>query len=160
MRKHRGFFVISFKNADFVDISLILCYNFNEVKVMDELTSLIKSEIKRQYKSVRQFSAAIDVPQSTIISAMKKGVGGTAFDTVLKMCKALHIKLSVNTGTSLDKEKNDLVEAFSELDEKGKYAVKALCGVELMRCRNIPILSISAASDKRQSNNSNELQTK
>ena len=65
----------------------------SEVKDMDELTMTIKNEIKRQYKSVRQFSAAIGIPQSTIISALRKGMGGTAFDTVVKMCSALGIKL-------------------------------------------------------------------
>ena len=42
---------------------------------MDELTTLIKNEIKRQYRSVRQFSMAIGVPQSTIVTALQKGIG-------------------------------------------------------------------------------------
>ena len=76
---------------------------------MDELTLLIKSEIKRQYKSVRRFAAEISVPQSTIISAMRKGISGTAFETVIKICNALDIKLSVNSGVFMDKEKAELL---------------------------------------------------
>ena len=117
---------------------------------MDEFTMLIKSEIKRQYKSVRQFAAAIDVPQSTIISAIRKGTGGTAFDTVIKMCNALGIKLSVNSGVFMDKEKTELLEYFGELDDRGKYTVRAVCNVELLRCRNVPVTSVVAALDKIQ----------
>ncbi len=123
---------------------------------MDELTTLIKSEIKRKYKSVRQFAAVIDVPQSTIISAIRKGVEGTAFETVVKICTALDIKLSLNSGQYIDKEKSELLECFSELDERGKHTVKSVCNVELMRCRNIPIMSIAAALEKLQNSSSGE----
>ena len=60
---------------------------------MDELTRLIKQEIKKKYKSVRQFSFAIGVAQTTVVSALKNGVSGTAFSTVMKMCKALDIQV-------------------------------------------------------------------
>lgn len=118
---------------------------------MDELTSLIKSEIKRQHKSVRQFSSKVDIPQSTIISALRKGVSGTAFDTVIKICSALNIRLSVNNGVFMDKEKSELLSAFSELDEIGKHTVKTVCNVETLRCRNIPLMTIvNAALEKKQ----------
>lgn len=117
---------------------------------MDELTMTVKSEIKRQYKSVRQFAAAIDIPQSTIISGLRKGIGGMAFDTVLKMCSALGVKLSVNSGVFMDKEKSELLEYFGELDDRGRYTVKSVCNVELLRCRNVPVTSMVAALDKIQ----------
>ena len=98
---------------------------------MDELTMIIKSEIKRKYKSVRQFAAAIEIPQSTIISAMRKGIGGTSFDTVVKICSSLDIKLSMSTGVFLDKDKTELLEVFSELDERGKNTVKSAAGTYL-----------------------------
>ena len=118
---------------------------------MDQLTMTIKNEIKRQYKSVRQFAAALDIPQSTIISALRKGIGGTAFDTVVKMCEALGIKLSMNAGVFMDKEKTELLETFSELDDRGKYTVRAVCNVELLRLKNIPVMSVVAALERLQS---------
>ena len=120
---------------------------------MDELTMTVKSEIKRQYKSVRQFAAALDIPQSTIISALRKGIGGTAFDTVVKICSALGIKLSMNSGIFMDKEKGELLDYFSELDDRGKYTVKAVCNVELLRCRNVPVTSVVAALERIQNAN-------
>lgn len=122
---------------------------------MDELTMTVKNEIKRKYKSVRQFASVIDVPQSTIISGLRKGVGGMAFDTVVKMCNSLGIKLSVNSGIFMDKEKADLLETFSELDDRGRYTVKAVCNVELLRCRNVSVASVVAALEKIH-NSSNE----
>lgn len=112
---------------------------------MENLTLLLKQEIKRQYKSVRQFSQHVDIPQSTIISALRKGIGGTAFDSVVKMCDVLNIKLAVNAQVYLDKEKRQLLEDFSNLDEKGKHAVQTICKVELMRCNNHSIHGYSAA---------------
>ena len=106
---------------------------------MDNLTLLIKTEIKKQYKSVSQFSQCVDIPQSTIISALRKGIGGTAFDSVVKMCDVLNIKLDVNSHVCIDREKRELLEEFSQLDENGRHAVKALCRVELLRNKNIPI---------------------
>lgn len=123
---------------------------------MDELTMTVKSEIKRKYKSVRQFAAAIDVPQSTIISGLRKGIGGMAFDTVVKMCTALGIKLSMNSGVFMDKEKTELLEYFGELDDRGRYTVRAVCNVELLRCRNVPVTSVVAALDKIQNPNGGE----
>ena len=123
---------------------------------MDELTMTIKNEIKRQYKSVRQFAAALDIPQSTIISARRKGIGGTAFDTVVKMCSALGIKLSINSGLFMDKEKTELLEVFSELDDRGRNTVKSVCNVELLRCRNIPVMSVVAALERLQSQQSEQ----
>ena len=106
---------------------------------MDNLTLLIKSEIKRQYKSVRQFSQCVDMPQSTIISALRKGIGGTAFESVVKMCDVLNIKLDVNSHVCIDREKRELLEQFSQLDEAGRHAVKTVCLVELLRTKDIPI---------------------
>lgn len=120
---------------------------------MDELTMTVKSEIKRQYKSVRQFAAAMDIPQSTIISALRKGIGGTSFDTVVKICSALGIKLSMNSGVFMDKEKEELLDYFSELDDRGKYTVKAVCNVELLRCRNVPVTSVVVALERIQNAN-------
>ena len=123
---------------------------------MDEFTMLVKNEIKRQYKSVRQFASAIDVPQSTIISALRKGIGGMSFDTVVKICSALGIKLSMNSGVFMDKEKTELLETFGELDNRGRYTVKAVCNVELLRCRNVPVMSVVAALERLQNNASSD----
>ena len=53
---------------------------------MDNLTKLVRDEISRQYRSVRQFAFSVDIPLSTINSALHNGVGGSSFDTVMRIC--------------------------------------------------------------------------
>ena len=56
---------------------------------MDNLTELVRAEIARQYKSVRQFAFAVNIPLSTINSALHNGIGGSSYDTVMQICKTL-----------------------------------------------------------------------
>ena len=101
---------------------------------MDELTKLIKKEIKRQFRSVRQFSMYIGVPQSTIVTALQKGIGGTSFETIMKICEVLDIKLVAgDTPVFMDGEKRELLERYSRLDAEGKKAVRAVAAIELLR---------------------------
>ena len=99
---------------------------------MDELTRLIKTEIKKQFRSVRQFSMYIGVPQSTIVTALQKGVGGTSFETIMHMCDVLDIKpvadaiapLEVLNATSVAEMKTQLAEAKDKIDTARKALVK------------------------------------
>lgn len=101
---------------------------------MDELTKLIKAEIKKQFRSVRQFSMYIGVPQSTIVTALQKGIGGTSFETIMQICKVLDIKpVAGQNLLFLDGEKRELLERFSRLDDEGKKAVRAVTAIELLR---------------------------
>ena len=47
---------------------------------MDNLTKIVRTEISRQYKSVRQFALTVGIPLSTINSALHNGIGGSSFD--------------------------------------------------------------------------------
>lgn len=103
---------------------------------MDELTQLIKKNIKLKYSSTRRFSEELGIPQTTIVSAIKNGVSGTAFTTVCKMCKALDIKLVngiypvVVTDTT-----TNLIKKISKLDEKGIHTVTTVLEMEYVRCQ-------------------------
>ena len=67
---------------------------------MDNLTRIVKTEISRQYKSVRQFAFAVNIPLSTINSALHNGIGGSSFDTVVQICQTLGIK-AISSDASL-----------------------------------------------------------
>ena len=103
---------------------------------MDELTQLIKKNIKQNYYSMRRFAEELGIPQTTIVSAVKNGVGGTAFTTVCKICNALDIKLvnGIYPVTLSDNTKN-LVEKLSKLDEKGIHTVTTVLEMEYIRCQ-------------------------
>ena len=101
---------------------------------MDEITKLIKAEIKKQFRSVRQFSMYIGIPQSTLVTAIQKGVGGTSFETIMHICEVLNIKpVSGDRTVFLDHEKRELLDRYTRLDNGGKQAVRAVAAMELLR---------------------------
>lgn len=53
---------------------------------------ILKAEILRQYKSVRQFALEMEIPYSTLVTALDRGIEGMAYGTVIRMCD----KLSLN----------------------------------------------------------------
>ena len=73
---------------------------------MDSITELIKNEIKKQYKSVKQFSELSGIPYSTISNALSRGVGGTSYDTVIRICQILEIQQACNNDILLFNKKN------------------------------------------------------
>lgn len=104
---------------------------------MDILTETIKTEMKRQFKTVRSFSQQIGIPQTTISSILKNGVGGTGYDTIVKICKTLNIQL-VNYDFPIHIDDNCLkiIDIYNKLDERGKHTVRAILKVERDRCKN------------------------
>ncbi len=107
---------------------------------MDHLTALIKQEIKRQFKSVRKFTSYLDIPYTTIASALKNGVGGTAYDTVVKICQALDISMVNYQDTALINEDTlGVLARYNSLDEQGSHAVRTILEIEAARCSGNPI---------------------
>lgn len=52
---------------------------------------ILKVEILRQYKSVRQFAIEMEIPYSTLVTALDRGIEGMAYGTVIKMCDRLNL---------------------------------------------------------------------
>ena len=50
---------------------------------------ILKKEILRQYRSVRQFAMEMNIPYSTLVTALERGIEGMAYGTVIKMCDKL-----------------------------------------------------------------------
>ena len=106
------------------------------VEAMDSLTQMIKNEIEAQYKTVFQFSKASGIPYTTISHALTKGVGTTAYDTVVKMCTMLGIRQTYDEDIVLfNRQFHDFYSKLTELDEKGIHTVVALLNVEYARCK-------------------------
>ena len=52
---------------------------------------ILKKEILRQYRSVRQFAMEMNIPYSTLVTALERGIEGMAYGTVIKMCDKLSL---------------------------------------------------------------------
>lgn len=104
---------------------------------MDSITLLIKNEIKKQYKSISKFSEASGIPYSTLSNALSKGVGGTSYDTVVKICQLLGIKQAYDSDLVLfNSEFHDIYTKLTQLDEQGVHTVCTVLNVEYNRCAN------------------------
>ena len=51
----------------------------------------LRNLILDRYISLRQFSIEADIPYSSLMTLLTRGIGGASFDTVLKICNALGI---------------------------------------------------------------------
>ena len=108
---------------------------WKELCVLDSITLLIKNEIKAQYKSIRKFSKESGIPYSTLSNALSKGVGGTSYDTVVKICQLLNIKQSYDEDIILFNNKfHDIYSKLTMLDERGLHTICAVLDVEYTRC--------------------------
>ena len=102
---------------------------------MANITELVKNEIRRQYKSVRQFSEKSGIPYSTLSNALSKGIGGTAYDTVMKICGMLNLKQAYDTDlTVFDKESYEICTMLAALDEHAIRTLKTILSIEYERC--------------------------
>ncbi len=102
---------------------------------MDNLTTIVREEISRQYRSVRQFAFAVGIPLSTINSALHNGVGGSSFDTVMQICKVLGIKaMADDAAFYLTDDTEKLLTEYAKLDEYGRHTLATVLQVEYDRC--------------------------
>ena len=103
---------------------------------MNELSHLIEAEIKKQFKSTRKFAEEIGVAQTTVVSAIKTGLKGTAYETVIKMCEKLGIELiNYRSHIVMTDDVINLINMYNSLDEKGAHAVMAFASMEFNRSK-------------------------
>jgi len=51
----------------------------------------LRNLILDKYPSLRRFSIECNIPYSTLITLLTRGVGGASFDVVIKICHKLEI---------------------------------------------------------------------
>lgn len=102
---------------------------------MDSITQLIKTEIIKQHKSVRQFSKKSGIPYSTLSNALSKGIGGTSYDTVIKICNLLNLKHVYDSDlTVLNSQCHEICTMLAALDKRAIHTLKTILSVEYERC--------------------------
>lgn len=102
---------------------------------MKKMTQLIKTEIKKQYKSVRQFSEKSGIPYSTLSNALSKGIGGTSYETIVKICDMLNLNQVDNKNSVvLNEGCCEICAMLSALDETAVQTVKKVLNAEHKRC--------------------------
>lgn len=52
---------------------------------------ILKKEILKKYRSVRQFALEMSIPYSTLVTALERGIDGMAYGTVIRICDKLNL---------------------------------------------------------------------
>ena len=105
--------------------------------LMDSITEMIKAEIRSQYNSVLKFSEETGIPYTTLTNALNHGIGGTAYDTIVKIFQALDIRRSSDDDMVLFSRKFlQIYEKLIHLDEKGIHTFCTLLNAEYARCKD------------------------
>lgn len=106
---------------------------------MDQLTALIKQEIRKQFKSVRKFTAYLGLPYTTVSSALRNGIGGTSYETVMKICRALGIAQgNYQDPVLINDDTLSVLSRYHLLDRQGAHTVRTVLEMEFARCAGKP----------------------
>lgn len=90
---------------------------------------ILKSEILKQYKSVRQFAIEMGIPYSTLVTALDRGIEGMAYGTVIRMCDRLSLNpvdfSSLENGEALGERilENRVMQYYVRLNKKGRKKI-------------------------------------
>ena len=86
----------------------------------------LRTIIKDRYGSLRAFAKNIDMPYTTLVSMLKRGISNAGIDNFLKICKYLNIppeSLYGNDATFLDKSSITLIRNINLLSAENKKLV-------------------------------------
>lgn len=93
---------------------------------------ILKKEILRQYRSVRQFAMEMGIPYSTLVTALERGIEGMAYGTVIKMCDKLSLNpvdfSSLERDASLGAQllENRVMQNYVKLNQIGRDKILEL----------------------------------
>ncbi len=87
---------------------------------------ILKKEILKQYRSVRQFAIEMNIPYSTLVTALERGIEGMAYGTVIRMCDKLslnpvdftHLEAEASLGAQL--LENRVMQYYVKLNQEGR----------------------------------------
>ena len=98
------------------------------VPIMEDM----RKEILRQYRSVRQFAMEMNIPYSTLVTALERGIEGMAYGTVIKMCDKLSLNpvdfSSLERDASLGAQllENRVMQNYVKLNQTGRDKILEL----------------------------------
>ncbi|MBR5578548.1 MAG: transcriptional regulator [Lachnospiraceae bacterium] len=95
---------------------------------------ILKKEILTQYRSLRQFAIEMEIPYSTLVTALERGIEGMAYGTVIRMCDKLKLNpidfTSLERDTSVSEQllENRVMQYYVVLNPEGRRKI-----MEIMR---------------------------
>lgn len=87
---------------------------------------ILKKEILRQYRSVRQFAMEMNIPYSTLVTALERGIEGMAYGTVIKMCDKLSLNPVDFSSLGAQLLENRVMQNYVKLNQTGRDKILEL----------------------------------
>lgn len=93
---------------------------------------ILKKEILKQYRSVRQFALDMGIPYSTLVTALERGIEGMAYGTVIRMCDKLNLNpvdfSPLDTDATLGAQllENRVMQYYIKLNQTGRDRILEL----------------------------------
>ena len=90
---------------------------------------ILKAEILKQYKSVRQFAIDMEIPYSTLVTELDRGIEGMAYGTVIRICDKLSLNpvdfSSLEKGEVLGEKllENRVMQYYIQLNKRGRKKI-------------------------------------
>ena len=90
---------------------------------------ILKVEILKLYKSVRQFAIDMEIPYSTLVTALDRGIEGMAYGTVIRICDKLSLNpvdfSSLEKGEVLGEKllENRVMQYYIQLNKRGRKKI-------------------------------------
>ncbi len=87
---------------------------------------ILKKEILGQYRSVRKFALELNIPYSTLVTALERGIEGMAYGTVIRICDKLSLNpvdfSSLERDASLGAQllENRVMQNYVKLNQEGR----------------------------------------
>ena len=69
---------------------------------------MLRNQILDNYPSLRQFALEADIPYSSLMTILSRGIGGASFDMVMQICQKLQLDPSTLMAES-GKQERDLL---------------------------------------------------
>lgn len=90
---------------------------------------ILKTEILKKYRSVRQFALDMNIPYSTLVTALERGIDGMAYGTVIRICDKLNLNPVDFSSLEQDADlgakilENRVMASYVSLNQKGRDTV-------------------------------------
>lgn len=87
---------------------------------------ILKREIMKKYRSVRQFALEMNIPYSTLVTALERGIDGMAYGTVIRICDKLDLNpvdfsaLEQDAALSVQILENRVMTDYLKLNQDGR----------------------------------------
>lgn len=95
-------------------------------------SDILKIEILKQYRSIRQFAMEVNIPYSTLITALDRGIEGMAYGTVIMICDKLGLNpvqftpLEGDSALGAQLLERRIMESYARLNREGRDKVLGL----------------------------------